>query len=393
MTQILAKHYETGAAVEVKVEGQRYAAIEAAADVGRLPWIAPGLIDIQVNGFAGTDFNRRASLGSRADESGFDRAQADWERATSGLYAAGCTGFLATLITTGGEGYDELLPRWVACLQNDPRNGLGIHLEGPWLNPDEGFRGAHPAQFMTPPSEEQLAKWIDICGGALRMITLAPEVDIEAAKRVIASARKQRVVCFAGHSGAMGAVLDQAIEAGLQGWTHLGNAAPRTMDKFENVILHVLGEPRLRASIIPDRLHLPSHVFRALFGALGSHAILTTDAMSAAGVESHYGRQFTLGETVVKLSEDGSARLPDSGRLAGSTLTPFEGVRRAIQMSGLPMSYVWNAFSVAPAELLGFRHAFEVGAMADFCLFSGDSCPDELVAVFHRGTQVFGDEL
>ena len=320
---------------------------------------------------------------------GLDIAEEQWQRATQGLYASGCTGFFATLITTSPERYRHLLTKWTACLQQNPRNGLGIHLEGPWLNPEPGYRGAHPPHFMTEPSLDQVRQWLDISGGALRMITLAPEVNPHAAEKAIEFLRAHGITCFVGHSGAMGDVLRGAVTAGAQGWTHLGNAAPRNPDKFDNVILHVLAESALYASLIPDGLHVPEHAFRALSWSLGDQLLLTTDAMAAAGVDFHNAHeQFTLGETVVQLGADGSARLPDSGRLAGSTLTPFEGVIRASAMSRLPMAHIWNIYSLRIANLLGFQHGLQEGLSADFCLFSWNEKP-ELWATYHRGRQEF----
>ena len=97
---------------------------------------------------------------------------------------------------------------------------------------------------------------------------------------------------------------------------------------------------------------------------------------------------YTLGETQVIVDADGSARLPDSGRLAGSTLTPFDAVFRAEQMAGLYLDDAWRAFSTRPAELLGLSRSLNVGDPADFCLISPDKTPD-LLATYHRGECVF----
>jgi N-acetylglucosamine-6-phosphate deacetylase len=115
--------------------------------------------------------------------------------------------------------------------------------------------------------------------------------------------------------------------------------------------------------------------------------------MAAAG--SRHSRQleepFTLGEIGVVLGDDGSARLPESGRLAGSTLTPFHGVLMACSMSNLPLSHIWDSFSVRPAQLLGFRHGLEVGNSADFCLF--DLQENKLWATYHRGKAEYENDI
>ena len=349
------------------------------ADLLDLPWIAPGLVDIQINGFAGVDFNRALE----SDDA--------WHHAAKQLYAHGCTGFLATLITNTEEGYRRLLADLTGRINLDPRNCLGFHMEGPWLNPDPGYRGAHRAEWMQKPSLRQLEEWCAIAGPLLKLVTIAPEIDPKASAQVIRAGMAKKIRFFLGHSAAMGETLRAAMEAGAVGWTHLGNAVPATVPKFENVILHALAQPGLLASLIPDGLHLPSHAFRVLARALekGHHAprlLLTTDAMAGAGTDGQ-GR-YTLGYVQVEIGADGSARLPDTGRLAGSTLTPFAGVFNAERMGGIFLENAWAAFSTRPASLLGLKHGLAEGNSADFCLISPEKTP-YLLATYHRGKCVY----
>jgi N-acetylglucosamine-6-phosphate deacetylase len=347
-------------------------------DILDLPWIAPGLVDIQVNGFAGVDFNRAIE----SDET--------WHHAAQQLYAHGCTGFLIALITNTDEGYRRLLTDLTGRINLDPRNCLGFHMEGPWLNPDPGYRGAHRAEWMRPADVTTLEAWWSIAGPLLKLVTLAPEVNFAAAAAVIRAGVEKKIPFFLGHSGAMGEMLSGAVEVGALGWTHLGNAAPATAPKFENVIFHALAQPGLMASLIPDGLHLPPHAFRALARALNqaqpSRLLLTTDAMAAAVAEK--GGKYTLGEVTVEVGGDGAARLPGSGRLAGSTLTPFDGVFRAERMSGLFLEDAWTAFSTRPASVLGLKHGLAKGNSADFCLLSPEKTP-YLLATYHRGKCVY----
>jgi len=348
-------------------------------DLLDLPWIAPGLIDIQINGFEGVDFNRAIE----SDDA--------WHHAAKQLYAHGCTGFLIALITNAEEGYRKLLADLTGRINLDPRNCLGFHMEGPWLNPDPGYRGAHRAEWMQKPSLRLLDEWCAIAGPLLKLITLAPEIDLEASRQVIRAGVAKKIRFFLGHSGAMGETLRAAMEAGAVGWTHLGNAMPATVPKFENVILHALAQPGLLASLIPDGLHLPPHAFRVLARALekGHHAprlLLTTDAMAGAGAEKP--GDYTLGDVQVEVGADGSARLPDTGRLAGSTLTPFQGVFLAERMGGIFLEDAWAAFSTRPASLLGLKHGLAEGNSADFCLLSPEKTP-YLLATYHRGKCVY----
>ncbi len=352
-------------------------------DILDLPWIAPGLVDIQVNGFGGVDFNRAIE----SDDA--------WHHAAHQLYAHGCTGFLIALITNTAEGYRKLLGDLTGRINLDPRNCLGFHMEGPWLNPDPGYRGAHRAEWMRKADVKTIEEWWKIAGPLLKLITLAPEKSYPEILQVVPAGLAKKIQFFIGHSAAMGDALNLALSLGVTGWTHLGNAAPAEAPKFDNVVMHALGKQDMHASLIPDGLHVPEHAFRVLAHSLQRRQpprlLLTTDAMAAAGA----GKQgkFTLGEVEVEVSGDGSARLPTAGvsgggRLAGSTLTPFEGVFRAERMSGLFLEEVWTAFSTRPAALLGLKHGIAKGNSADFCLISPEKTP-YLLATYHRGKCVY----
>ena len=347
-------------------------------DILDLPWIAPGLVDIQVNGFGGVDFNRAIE----SDDA--------WHHATQQLYAHGCTGFLIALITNTDAGYHKLLTGLSGRIELDPRNCLGFHMEGPWLNPDPDYRGAHRSEWMRKADVKTLEDWWSIAGPLLKVITFAPETSFTETMKVLPAGRDKDIQFFIGHSAATGDALEMARTMGAIGWTHLGNAAPAEAPKFDNVIMHALGKTDLYASLIPDGLHVPEHAFRVMAHSLQrrhpSRLLLTTDAMAAAGA-AKTGR-YTLGEVEVEVSEDGSARLPESGRLAGSTLTPFDGVFRAERMSGMFLEDVWTAFSTRPASLLGMNHGIAKGNPADFCLISPEKTP-YLLATYHRGKCVY----
>ena len=175
----------SGQICDVHIDGHFFKKITPRKDdILDLPWIAPGLIDIQVNGFAGVDFNRALE----SDDA--------WHHATKQLYAHGCTGFLATLITNTEDGYRKLLANLTAHINLDPRNCLGFHMEGPWLNPDPGYRGAHRPEWMQKPSLRLLDEWWSIADSLLKLITIAPEVDMKAARQVIRAGVEKKIRIF-----------------------------------------------------------------------------------------------------------------------------------------------------------------------------------------------------
>ncbi|MEO6053743.1 MAG: amidohydrolase family protein, partial [Chthoniobacterales bacterium] len=332
---------------------------------------APGLFDIQINGFGGIDFNNPITL-------------EDWQQAEEHLARHGCTHFLATLITNARENYRELLGN-LKILRTDG-SGLcrGYHMEGPFLNPDSGTRGAHNPEWMTAADLSMLKEWQEISGTEIRLVTLAPEIDPSRSLEFIRTATSEGIRLSLGHSLAMGEILTEAISAGAGCWTHLGNAIGKLSDKFENVLFHVLGENKIHASLIPDGIHVPPHAFHAMAEALGNRLFLTTDAMSAAGAPPG---KYRLCQHEIIVGEDHIARTHE-GRLAGSTLTPFDAVFNAAAMTEKSWPLFWEALSTRPAKWLGIDHRLAEGLEASFCLLAPTPEP-KLQATYLKGRRIF----
>ena len=226
-----------------------------------------------------------------------------------------------------------------------------------------------------------LDHWQALSESGVRLITMAPEATGEDALDFIRSASTAGVRISIGHSVATGELLEKSIHAGASCWTHLGNAVQTPCHKFDNVIFHALARGELMASVIPDGHHIPAHALGVICRSLGDRLILTTDAMAGAGAPP--GRH-TVCHLEIEVGEDGIARMPDSGRLAGSTLTPFEAVFRAANLTGLPWPELWTAMSTRPTRWLGFGHGLETGHEASFCLFGTEPEPT-LREVWLRG--------
>jgi len=351
-----AVDFRSGQAVRITCDDGVITSIAAlASNAAGLPRLLPPLVDIQVNGFAGVDFQRDGITA------------AELERAADGMVAAACHRFLLTLIT---DRWDRLLARLRHCRAlraASPRLGrriAGWHLEGPFMSPVPGFHGAHPPEFMVPPTPARLEELRAAAGADTVLITLAPEWP--EAPAAIRRARELGFRVWLGHTDATPAQFAAAVAAGAEGFTHLGNGCPAEWHRHDNIAFRVLDEPGLRASIIPDRIHVSPMLFRLFHRALDAGRICyTTDAMAAGGAGPG---TYALAGMQVTVGADGVVRQPGKTNYAGSSLAPLEGVRRAAEMLRRPLADVWPFFSTQPAAFVGLAPALVAGAPADFCL-------------------------
>lgn len=304
-------------------------AIEAPAGAALVS--GPALFDPQINGFAGVDFQ---SAGLTADAV---------EHAAVALTAAGCSHFLPTVVTAPVERMEAQL----AALADAARRGRvreaapGFHVEGPFLSPVEGFRGAHDPASLRDPDPAVYERLQRAAGGRIVMLTVAPELPGAAA--LIRRAAADGVTVCAGHSDAGGADLQQAVRSGLQLWTHLGNGCPALLHRHDNVINRALACPALAASVIPDGIHLPPAALSRLTAGLGpGRLIATTDAMAAAGAPPG---TYTLAGKRLQVGADRVVRAPGGTYFAGSALTPLEGLYNLVRIGGLGLQQAWRAWT------------------------------------------------
>jgi len=322
-------------------------------------WLAPGLFDLQVNGYGGIDFQQ--------DELRLE----DLLTAAGGLRAAGCTRFLVALIT---DDWSRLMNRLrhlrsLRAQSAERRSAIvGWHIEGPFLSAEPGFHGAHEPAWMRDPSPEQILELRTAAGDDPVLLTLAPERN--GALKAIEVAVAHGITVSLGHTDASADVLRQAVAAGARAFTHLGNGCPRALDRHDNILWRVFETPGLIVSLIPDRIHVSPLLFRLAHRVLGLEAIYyTTDAMSAAGAPPG---NYRLGHLKLEVGADQVVRQPGQPLFAGSALRPVEGVFRAAEMLGCPWQEAWLRFSEAPARLLGLPSGLAVGEPADFCLVKVD---------------------
>ncbi|NBV87398.1 MAG: N-acetylglucosamine-6-phosphate deacetylase, partial [Verrucomicrobia bacterium] len=226
---------------------------------------------------------------------------------------------------------------------------VGYHLEG-YLSAEPGYRGAHRAECMSDPDWTEFQRLQEAAGGAIRLVTLAPERAGSAA--FIEKATSKGIRIALGHTNANDSEIDSAVRAGATFCTHLGNGCPEVMHRHDNIIQRLLARDELIACLIPDGIHLPAGMLRNLFRAKPpGKVLLTSDAMAAAG--AGLGR-YRLGTLEIEVGADQVVRMPGASNFAGSALRLDHGVERAAAWLGIPIQEAQSLASEIPAKALGF---------------------------------------
>ena len=300
----------------------------------------PGLFDFQVNGFGGVDFQAETLT------------RAELEHAVAVMRRHGLAGIFATLITDEIDAHCRRLENFERLRAASPeiaRMIVGYHIEGPWLSPEPGYRGAHPPGPMHAPSLAEFERLQAAAHGRIKLITVAPEWPGSA--ECIAAMTQAGVNISLGHTNASHGQIDAAIRAGARFVTHLGNGCPLELHRHDNVVQRLLARDELIACFIPDGVHLPPFVLRNFVRAKPAGKILfTTDAMSGAGAGP--GR-YMIGRLEIEVGADGIARQPGGKGFAGSTLTPEVGVRRCAEYLGLSLDESARLWSDAALAAFG----------------------------------------
>jgi N-acetylglucosamine-6-phosphate deacetylase len=273
----------------------------------------PGLFDLQVNGFAGVDFN----------DPGISTAELD--RAAEAMLRTGVTRFLPTLITAPLE--DFVVCAGVLAHWRHP-GMVGIHAEGPYISPTEA-RGAHPPQHIAPASVDDFRRRQDAAEGRIVLLTLAPEVP--GALELIEHLVDAGVRVAIGHSNADPARVRDAVRAGATLSTHLGNGCAPGLPRHPNLIWEQLASDELTACFIVDGHHLPAATLKSMIRAkTPSRTALVTDATPGAAAPPG---QYSLGTLRIERGADGRVVLPGTPKLAGSALTLDQAIARTVRES------------------------------------------------------------
>jgi len=352
-TEIIARHYHTGEGHRVVFRDGIIKSIDP-AEAPANTWYAPGIFDLQVNGYAGVDFQKD------------DLETSDLRKAAAGLLEDGCPRWFLTLIT---DDWAKLINRlhYLKKLRDSDdelcRAIVGWHVEGPFLSPKPGFCGAHDPSVMRDATVKDINQLREVLGDDLILLTVAPER--EGAMGVIARAVELGMRISLGHCDPSVDNLTEALASGATGFTHLSNGGPQELDRHDNFLWRVLDTGGLMCGLIPDRIHVRPMLFRLFHRLLSpSNIYYTTDAMSAAGAPP--GR-YTVGRLDIEVGEDQIVRQPGKTNLAGSALRPSQGVERVADMLGQSWQEVWDGFSTRPLGFVGIESRLSVGSSSSLC--------------------------
>lgn len=356
---ITGRNALTGQCLKITVDGDRIATI-APGPPDESTWLAPGFIDLQVNGYGGCDLN-----GDTVDA---DLVISLVER----LAATGVTTFLPTLITAPEANIVRALQ---AIAKARSASALAahaipfVHVEGPFLSPDDGAYGAHPREQIRPPDLAEFERWQAASGEVVGMITVSPHWQ-NAAEFIRALAGKGILIAI-GHTNASPEQIHAAADAGATLSTHLGNGIASVLPRHPNPIWAQLADDRFTATFIADGYHLPADTLKSMLRAKTvARSIFISDSTSLAGMQPGAYRAAIGGD--VELHADGRLNMKGTNLLAGAALPLKDGVAQAASSGICTPAEAVRMATENPGRLVGNRGMLREGATADLVRFTID---------------------
>ena len=345
--------------VSVKIANGKITQIERLSPDADAPvmYIAPGLIDLQINGYMGIDFT------------GEDLTLEGIRKATKALWKEGVTSYLPTIITYSHE---RILTNFAVLAEamEDPEIGWsipGFHLEGPYISPVQGYRGAHLEKYIRPPDWKEFLQYQEAANNGIKLITVAPEID--GAIPFIQNLTAQGIYVSLGHHNGSANNIREAIDAGASMSTHLGNGCANMINRHHNPIWPQLADDRLSISIIVDGYHLTEEEVKSFYKVKGvQNTILVSDALDLAGLEPG---EYVRGERKVLLTPN-VIKFPAENVLAGAASPIRICVGNMMQFTGCSVKEAIQMASLNPANLLKLENVGNIspGKLANLILFT-----------------------
>lgn len=355
-TPIIGRDPQSGRCLSVAVNNGIIERVDDSSQSTNL-FLSPGLIDLQVNGFAGFDINSP------------DIVPDTVVRLVDVMLSLGVTCFTPTIITASEGRICNALAAIAEARRASPRAAACIpfvHVEGPHISPFDGYRGAHPSDAVRPPSLVEFQHWQEASGGCVGLVTLSPHYGESVA--YIQELVVQGVHVAIGHTHASADEIARAVDAGACLSTHLGNGIAANIPRHANPIWPQLAEDRLTATFISDRHHLPPAVIKSMLRAKGfARSILVSDSVALAGMPA--GRYDTPVGGQVDLRSDGRLCVLGSELLAGATASLAECVGNLVSMTDLSLHEALRMATENPGRFAGHRGQLKVGARADIIRF------------------------
>lgn len=342
-------------------------------------YIAPGLIDIQINGYVGVDF------------SGPDLTVEGVKKATKALWKAGVTSYYPTVITSDTERMKTNFAI-LAKAKEDSEIGPsipGFHLEGPYISPIAGFRGAHLEKYIKAPDWAEFQELQKAANGGIRLITLAPE--LEGAIPFIRKCVESGVIVSLGHHNGSAEEVALAVEAGAKLSTHLGNGCANEINRHHNPLWPQLSNDALTISIIADGFHLTREEVRTFYKAKGvDKTILVSDALDLAGLPPG---EYTRGERTLLLTPN-VVKLPKENVLAGAASPISKCVGKVMEYTECSLKDAIQMASTNPADFFGLKTLgkIEPNKRADLILFTMENNAMTIKQTYVNGESVFTQE-
>ena len=353
---IIGRDPTTGRTTVLHVEGGLIARIEEGSVVSHL-FVAPGFVDLQVNGYRGFDVNAP------------DVTPETIRDLVRVMLDQGVTSFVPTIITASEDRICRALeviaetrrawPRAAACIPY-------VHVEGPHISALEGYRGAHPAESVRPPCVAEFERWQDAGSGIVGMVTMSPH--FRESVDYIAALVEQGVQVALGHTHASPEEIKRAVDAGATLSTHLGNGIPVEIARHRNPLWPQLANNRLTASFIADGHHLPADALAVMLRAKSlDRSVLVSDSVALAGMPP--GLYETPVGGRVDLRPDGRLCIAGSELLAGATSSLPRCIGYVVRELGLPLHEALRLATANPGRFVGGRGHLRVGARADVVQF------------------------
>jgi N-acetylglucosamine-6-phosphate deacetylase len=342
--------------------------------------ISPGFIDVQVNGYAGVSFTDQ------------DLTVEGVRQATEGLWKEGVTTYIPTIITASGETIKQNLKTLSAALDDTQtaQSIPGFFLEGPYISPLDGFRGAHNAEFVRLPDWSEFQEFISASNNQIIKTTVAPELD--GAMEFIDKCQEAGLTVAIGHHNGSADQIHEAARRGASISTHLGNGCANMIHRHNNPLWAQMADDRLTPTIIGDGFHLTADELMVFYKVKGpNNLMLISDITKLAGLPP--GEYDWNGKKVL-LTPEGKLRLPDLDVLAGASFSIRKGIGNMMKYTGCSLEEAIQMASQNQAKMFGWedRGSIEIGKRADLVLFKMEDGEVGVHQTILSGVSVFEKE-